>query len=345
MTRAAGPIRVVAVGCGWVTVNRHIPAIRTTPGLTLAGVVDRRADRAQQTAARLGVPNATRLDDPRLGDFDAVSIGTAPMSHHELTLSALAMGKHVLTEKPFAMTLVEADEMLAAARQASRVLAVIHNFQFARSVAAARRIASSGRHGALRGVIGLQLSNERRRLPVWYKTLPGGLLYDEGPHLVYLVRAFLGDVGVVDAFGSPSASPDDNTPRLAAARFADGPGGAFGALQMSFAAALSEWQLVVMLERATLVCDIFRDILVTLPDDGRHVPWQIMRTSALSSARHWWGVVTSGTRFLSRRLDYGNDEVFRRFAEAVRTGRSPEGISGRDGREVVAALHAIVGAL
>jgi len=339
------PARVVAVGCGWVTTHRHVPSIRRTPGLTLAGVVDRDVARASAAGRAFGVPSAASLADLRLGEFDAVSIGTSPMSHAAAVSEALALGKHVIVEKPFAMSVVEADMLLAQADAAGRCLAVVHNFQFARSVRAARAAVASGRYGALRGIVGLQLSNPRRRLPPWYPTLPGGLFYDEAPHLFYLVRSFLGDRTVAGSQFVPSADPGDRTPQLAFIRFAAEPGEPFGSLQMSFVAALSEWQLIVLCERATLVCDIFRDILVTLADDGRHAPRQILGTSFRASAGHWGGVVRSGLGFMRGRLDYGNDEVFARFSHAIATGIPPDGITGRDGRAVVAAMHGALAAL
>lgn len=337
--------RVVAVGCGWVTTHRHIPSIRRTAGLTLTGVVDRDRARAASVGGTFGVPAAASLSDPLLGEFDAVSVGTSPMAHAAAVSEALALGKHVIVEKPFAMDVAEADALLAQADAAGRRLAVVHNFQFASSVRAAHAAVRSGRYGALRGVLGQQLSNPRRRLPPWYPSLPGGLFYDEAPHLFYLLRSFLGERAVAGAQFIPSADPDDRTPRLAQIRFAAGPREPFGSLQMAFAAALSEWQLVVICERATLVCDIFRDILVTLPDDGRHRPRQILGTSARASLDHWRGVVRSGVGFLSGRLDYGNDEVFSRFATAIATGVPPQGIDGRDGRAVVAAMHAALASL
>ena len=336
---------MVAVGCGWVTTHRHVPSIRRTPGLTLAGVVDRDTARASAAGRAFGVPAAASLADPRLGEFDAVSIGTSPMAHAAAVSEALALGKHVIVEKPFAMSVAEADTLIAQADAAGRCLAVVHNFQFARSVRAARAAVASGRYGPLRGVLGLQLSNPRRRLPPWYPSLPGGLFYDEAPHLFYLLRSFLGDRAVAGAQFVPSVDPSDRTPRLALIRFAAGDGEPFGSLQMSFVAALSEWQLVVLCEGATLVCDIFRDILVTLGDDGRHVPRQILGTSLRASAGHWGGVVRSGFGFVRGRLDYGNDEVFARFSEAIATGVPPEGIAGRDGRAVVAAMHAALASL
>jgi predicted dehydrogenase len=332
-------IPIVAVGCGWVTLHRHVPAIRANPAYRLVGVVDRDEGKAQRAARALRVAHAAALDDPALGEFDAVSIGTAPTAHHALAMSALSLGKHVIVEKPFAMTVAEADQMVALAKERERVLAVVHNFQFARSVAAARQAVAEERYGPLRGVVGLQLSNDRRRLPVWYRTLPGGLFYDEGPHLLYLVRAFLGDAPIVSAFSLAGADPDDRTPRFVDVRFSAGRDRPFGALHMNFAAALSEWQLLVLCDRATLVCDIFRDILITLPDDGKHRPEQILRSSLAGTFGHWRGVVASGLRYFTGSLDYGNAEVFRRFARAIEARAAPTGISGEDGRAVVAALH------
>jgi scyllo-inositol 2-dehydrogenase (NADP+) len=329
--------RVVAVGAGWVTVHRHLPGIAAAPTLELAGVVDRDPARAERAARSHRVPHAASLADPALGAFDAVTIGTAPPSHGTLVREALALGKHVLVEKPFAMDPGEADALVALARERERILAVVHNFQFARSVSAARRHVAAGTYGALRGVVGLQLSNARRRLPTWYRDLPGGLFYDESPHFFYLVRAFLGDAHVTDASFVPSLDPLDHTPRSAHIDLASGD--RFATLDMRFAAALSEWQLLVLCERATLACDVFRDILTIVPDDGLHRPGQILRTSVRATLDHWLGVVASGARFATGHLDYGNHEVFRRFATAIATGVAPDGISAEDGRAVVRTMH------
>ncbi|HEY8758094.1 MAG TPA: Gfo/Idh/MocA family oxidoreductase [Candidatus Limnocylindria bacterium] len=329
--------RVVAVGAGWVTLHRHLPGIAATAGLELVGIVDRDVARGSAAATARHVPHAVSLGDPALGTFDAITIGTAPPSHGVLVTQALELGKHVLVEKPFAMGPDEARALVALARDRDRILAVVHNFQFARSVAAARRHVAAGTYGALRGVVGLQLSNDRRRLPTWYRELPGGLFYDESPHFFYLVRAFLGDARVTDASFVPSLDPNDRTPRSAHIDLASGD--RFATLDMRFAAALSEWQLLVLCERATLACDIFRDILAIVPDDGLHRPGQIMRSSLRATVGHWAGVVASGARFASGRLDYGNREVFRRFARAIETGAAPEGISAEDGQAVVIAMH------
>ena len=136
--------RVVAVGAGWVTEHRHLPGIAATAGLELAGIVDRDVARGSAAATANGVPHAASLDDPVLGVFEAVTIGTAPPSHGALVTQALELGKHVLVEKPFAMDPDEARGLVALARDRGRILAVVHNFQFARSVATARRHVAAG---------------------------------------------------------------------------------------------------------------------------------------------------------------------------------------------------------
>jgi hypothetical protein len=87
---------------------------------------------------------------------------------------------------------------------------------------------------------------------------------------------------------------------------------------------------------------VFRDILVVLPSDGAHGARDILRTSAAAIRGHLGGTFASGVRLFSGRLPYGNDEVIRRFVQAVRTGASPDGISAGDGRRVVELQHAVL---
>jgi scyllo-inositol 2-dehydrogenase (NADP+) len=335
-------LKVACMGLGWVTQNRHIPALRRHPGVQLVGVIDRSEDRAREVANRLGVSWATTLDAPWMAPVQALTIGTPPDSHHAIALAALARGLHVLTEKPFAMNPADGRAMIAAAADAKRILAVVHNFQFARSVAKARQRFESGQAGELKSVLGLQFSSHARRLPSWYKKLPGGLFYDEAPHLFYLVRSFLSDFAMTQANVVKSLDPADNTPRLVST--VHGQGRAVGSVQMFFDAAVSEWQLVLMGSRETLVADIFRDILVRLPPDHRHEGRDVLRTSAFAMGTHLLGTLSSGVLHASKRLDYGNSEVVRRFVAAVETGNEPQGISGHDGLAVIEAMASVLAA-
>src|SRR4029079_1514852 len=125
---------------------------------------------------------------PWLDQVEAVVVATTPFTHFDTIRAALRLGKHVLTEKPFAMTVGEGKELVALAKDTGRVLAIVHNFQFARSTRALIRDIEGGALGNIRGVVARQYGNPGRRLPTWYQDLPLGLFYDESPHLLYLLR-------------------------------------------------------------------------------------------------------------------------------------------------------------
>ena len=88
--------------------------------------------------------------------------------------------------------------------------------------------------------------------------------------------------------------------------------------------------------------DVFRDIYVRIPNDGLHTTWPVLRTSLVATASHWLQHLVSGPRHLAGRLRYGNDEVFRRFAESVRSSSRAEGIAAEDALAVLRMQHEII---
>lgn len=340
--RAGDRLRVAAVGLGWVTTNRHIPALRRRPDVDLVGVIDPRSDRVTATAQRLKVRPGVGSAPAQiawLDEVDAVTIGTPPSTHFDLAQRFLSAGKHVLLEKPMAMSPLEARQLLESATRAGRILGVVHNFQFSRSIVRLQRLLVAGELGELQGIAAVQLSNPNRRLPSWYEELPMGLFYDEAPHLLYLVRSLLpGEARIVRADVMPSRA-GRHTPSLVELRF-DAPIPV--TISMRFEAPVSEWHLTVMGSRRLAIADLFRDVLVVLPNDGRHGAVDIMRTTATATVSHLSGVATSGARLLTGRLSYGNDEVMQRFVRACRTGQPPAGIAANDGLQVVELQHQVL---
>jgi predicted dehydrogenase len=344
----ARPLRVAAAGLGWVTLHRHIPVMRRMRDVEIVLVVDRRPERASDVARRFRIPRhveaATFRDVDGLDQVDAVTIGAAPESHFELAHSALQRGKHVLLEKPFAMSLDEGERLVAAARDAGVVLAIVHNFQFARS---ARRLAGdldAGRLGRIRSLVARQFGNPRRRLPTWYETLPLGLFYDESPHLLYLLRRFAPGPLRLEAVRSTASTTGLNTPALLDAHFvAEAPSGPVPAsLYLNFESPVSEWFLAVLGDEGAGIVDVFRDIYIRLPNDGAHTTATVLRTSLAATFQHWAQHLTSGALHLTGRLSYGNDEVFRRFVDAVRSGCPPDLIGPADAIDVLRIQHQVI---
>jgi scyllo-inositol 2-dehydrogenase (NADP+) len=346
MAHSAARLRAAAIGLGWVSLHRHLPAMQREPAIEVVGVIDRHPGRAEAVGRRLGLrrhAEAARLAAvPWLDEVDAIVVGTAPATHAALIGEALSLGKHVLTEKPFVMTPAEGEALVALARERQRVLAVVHNFQFARSTRRLLADLHAGRYGALRFLHARQLGNPLRRLPAWYDELPLGLFYDESPHLLYLLRALApAPLRLLRAAVHPSTS-GKRTPAWISAHYAAGAASIPVKLDLAFEAPLSEWHVCVAGERALGDVDVFRDIYLRLPNDGAHTTWPVVRTSLLATASHWAQHLASGPRHLAGRLFYGNEEVFRRFAAAAASGVAPEGIGADDALAVLRMQHEII---
>ena len=120
-----GTIRVGFIGAGKNTRSRHIPGFQKQAGVELVAVANRSRESGERVAKEFGI--ARVYDDwrelVRAPEVDAVCIGTWPYTHCEMTLAALAAGKHVLCEARMAMDAGEGRRMLEASRRASGLVA------------------------------------------------------------------------------------------------------------------------------------------------------------------------------------------------------------------------------
>jgi len=130
-----GSPRIGVVGAGGLGVH-HVRILRDLAGDRFAGFVDENPARAREVAESLGVHAFGSLD-ALLDEVDAVSIVVPTTSHHEVATKALQRGKHIFVEKPFTVTLDEADSLLELSKSAGTVLQVGHVERFNRAVRAA----------------------------------------------------------------------------------------------------------------------------------------------------------------------------------------------------------------
>ena len=111
-------IRVGIIGCGKIAQVRHIPEYLANPHVELYGFYDINQARTEELAKKYG-GKAFASYEELLADesIEAVSVCAANHAHAEISIAALKAGKHVLCEKPMAVTLPECEAMVAAAKE------------------------------------------------------------------------------------------------------------------------------------------------------------------------------------------------------------------------------------
>ncbi|MBI3231169.1 MAG: Gfo/Idh/MocA family oxidoreductase [Burkholderiales bacterium] len=342
-------IRIGVIGLGWVSIHRHIPALIKNPAFEIVGVADRQGNKAREVAAKFGFRHAseahTLADISWINEVDAIDVVTSPMEHYHYIRDALEHNLHVITEKPFAMTVEQGTELVALSQQKKLCLAIVHNFQFASSALKLKQAIAENRLGTIRSISAFQWGNPGRRLPTWYQELPQGLFFDESPHLLYLVRALSkGNLSMksVESFVSTTG----NTTPASIDAFFHGKNGENNTIPVSiscrFEAPISEWYVSVLGDKAVGMVDIFRDIYIELPNDGDHTSFKVLRTSWRATLMHWMRHFVNGPLHFLGKLEYGNDEVFGRFERAIRSNSAPADIDAVDALAVLKLQHQIM---
>lgn len=331
-------LKVGIVGSGWVATNRHIVSYLRDPRVEVMAIIDQNRERARGAAKRFNIIKSfTSIADVDL-DLDLVSVCTPPQTHHALVTQCLKRGWNVLVEKPMAMTLDEADQMIKAAEDNEAKLSVVQNFLFSYSMLKVKAMIAGGQLGDIQAIEILQTSNLRRHLPDWYGALPGGLFFDEGPHAIYMSQFFLGSFDVV--FAKARVWDSHVQPVRSVEAFLESSKG-IGHLNMLFTASRDEWLCTVVGTRSMITMDLFRDKLIVLGQGAKHTPGEVLQSSISLILQEARGVAVSSARWATGRLLFGHDEQISLFVESILSNSDPP-ITAKDGRSVVVGLREIV---
>lgn len=196
----APALRIGFIGSGW-TDSTQIPAFRLG-GLTPQAIASANPERARAVAARHDLPDVFDSWQELIASdrVDIVSICTPPDLHREIAVAALRAGKHVISEKPTALNVAEAEAMLAAAQAAPHQLAIIdHELRFHPQRLQMRQMIKEGYVGSVLHVHLDRLGSERLNpdLPWdWWCDVErgGGMLNALGSHLLDLARWLVGRI-------------------------------------------------------------------------------------------------------------------------------------------------------
>jgi phthalate 4,5-cis-dihydrodiol dehydrogenase len=198
MAAMASELRVGIAGLGSVSAQ-ILPVFEGLEGVRLAAAADLRPEARADFTRRFDLPAYEDVAEMcRTDKIDAVWIATPNMTHCEHTMAAAQNGKHVICEKPMAVSLDQCDAMIAAAEKSGVQLLQGHSKIFDAPIQAMRAVVASGRLGKVFQINTWNFNDwlQRPRLASEVDTtMGGGLVYRQGPHMVDIVRYVAGGMG------------------------------------------------------------------------------------------------------------------------------------------------------
>lgn len=187
------PIRYGVVGLGRAGWDIHVAGLRNRSDAKIVAVVDPVAERRAEAESSFGCKSYTKLGQLLANaDVEVVVIATPSVFHGPDSKKALKAGKHVVVEKPMAMSLAEADSMIAAAKAAGKQLFVHQNYRFNREFTHLAEVVASGIIGKIYHVRMNQFHFARRNDWQTLAKNGGGVLNNTCPHYIDQIMQLLG---------------------------------------------------------------------------------------------------------------------------------------------------------
>lgn len=180
------------------------------PGVALAAIADRKLEVAEALARELGVPKWYAGHEDLLNDreVEAVAIVTSTSMHKTVVMDAAKAGKAIFCEKPIALTLEDARQMIETVERAGVFFQMAFQRRFDAGYLAARRKLEAGAIGD--PVMFTSISRDPYPPPISFcdPKVSGGLIADMGAHDFDAARMYMGEVKSVHAIGATLAYPE-----------------------------------------------------------------------------------------------------------------------------------------
>lgn len=319
-------ISFAIVGCGHIA-NKHIEAIRNIPNAELIAVCDTNPTRLNEYTEQHGVRGYLSLDDmlEQEAKLDVVSICTPSGLHAPLAVQAAAAKKHIIVEKPIALTLEDADRIITACEDNGVKLSVVHPNRFRPAVMELKKLKDAGHFGKLSHVNATVRWNRDQAYydqAPWRgtKEMDGGVLMNQAIHNLDLMYWLTGPVEEVQAYNATRLrNIEAEDVSVAVLKFKDGTLGIIEAAATIYPKNYEE-SLSIFGERGTAVIS------------GRTANWM----------KHliFEGVSEEETAQIINQIEQdpfgtpGHQHIIADMAQAIREDREPL-VTGQDGRNAL----------
>jgi len=338
-------VRAAVVGSGLIAGKKHIPAFQRLRHKTeLVAICDLNLAAAKEVAARFGIPRTYSNIAEMLHSEkpDLVDICTPPQTHTRLAVEAMRHGSHVLIEKPMALTSADCDEIVRASEEYGVKVCVGHSDLFYEPFMKARRMVANGAIGRVRGMrilLSTPTDYMTSRSEHWVHRLPGGVIGETGPHIVYMTLAFIPHIRAVSVDTLkvmneyPWSSAEDYRINL------------IGDDAISSATVVyttDQWaaKVEVLGDKGFLMFDLESMIVMHYRRiELEHIPvgFSLLRES-VQLVRDF---VSNTIRVAAKKVRSTHEIIISQFADSILSGSAPP-VSAKEGREAVRVLNMVV---
>jgi predicted dehydrogenase len=301
------PLRIAFLGCGFIT-RVHSRNLRALGGAVASGYASRDARRSDEFCKQFGGVGSYASYDAAIGDpnVDAVVVAVPPRFHLELTLQALAAGKHVLVEKPAFLSLADYEQVVAARDRANRVVLVGENDHYKPLAVTLRRLVAERAIGDMVFALFTTIARRLKTSDDWRndESMAGGdAFFEEGIHWLHIAGSLGPKITSIRGY-RPTSSPHGPDRRLKSMMVAfHYDNGAVGSLYYS--------REIPSLLKGLRLSKLFgRDGVITFESNGAVV---LVRGKGLPR------LVVPGFRDIR-----GYQAMYRDFVSAIRRGTTPE---------------------
>ena len=338
-------VRAVVIGSGLIAGKKHIPAFRRLGHKTeLVAICDLNLSAAKDVAGRFGIPKAysdvaemLRTEKPEL-----VDICTPPQTHTRLAIEAMEHGCHVLIEKPMALTVDDCDQIVLAEKEYGVKVCVGHSDLFYEPFMKARQMVENGAVGKVRGMrifLSTPTTYMTSRSEHWAHRLPGGVIGETGPHIVYMTLAFIPQIRAVSADTLkvmneyPWSSFEDYRINLI---------GDDAISSATVVYSTDEWaaKVEVLGDKGFLMMDLeSMNVMQYRRRELKPVP---VGLSLLRDSFQLLGAfVSNAIRVATKKVRSTHEIIISEFADSILSGSAPP-VSAEEGREAVRVLNMVV---
>jgi predicted dehydrogenase len=338
-------IRAAIVGSGLIAGKKHIPAfLRLKYKAELAAICDLSLGAAQKVASRFGIPrvysNLAQMLETEKPDL--VDICTPPQTHTRVAVEAMRHGCNVLIEKPMALTVADCDQIVHASKEYGVQVCVGHSDLFYEPFMKARCLVANGAIGKVRGLrifLSTPTDYMTSRSEHWAHKLPGGVIGETGPHIVYMTLAFIPRVvsanveplKIMDEY--PWSAFEDYRIELAGEE-------AIGSATVVYTTKQWAARVDVLGEDGFLMLDL--ESMNVVRYRRRNLKPLAVGLSLLGEAGQLVGAFAANSwRVLTRRVRTTHEIIISQFVDSIVSGGEPP-VTAEEGREAVRILNMIV---